>query len=1013
MRYLVTIGAGVSSLAMTVAAPQAAMAAQTSASWTVAHDFTIPAGDLRESISLYSRATGVQVVVAPGDAAGRRASAVSGRVTPRAALVAMLRGTGLVPVTRGNLVMLRPQAAAARAIPVAASAPAAPAPAQEGAADASGVDAGETIVVTGLRRSLESAIAARRDAIGLTDSIFAKDIAAFPDTNVAESIQRIPGVQITRDAGEGRQIAVRGLNADFTRVRLNGMEALATTGTTDQRGAVNRSRSFDFNIFASELFSRIDVVKARSPSLDEGGIAATVDLHTLRPFDNPGFHVVASAQAFWATRTDDVGPRAALVLSKTSDDGVWGALVSAAYSRRQVIEDGHQTLRWATGGWNLANVSSTIDPALRDRLNTPASRVVQPDQLFYPRTPRYFIFDHDQKRLGLTGAFQFRPSDALHVDLDMLYARLKSSRLEYFLDAQSFSRTDAAGLPQTTIRNMVVEGNDIVAAEFGNVDNRMDNRRDLNDTKFHQIALTTTWKPTDRLTVDMLAGVEGSDYTVDTRTLQMLTNNHDFSYDYRPNDRVPLMRYGFSLTDPSAVQLDVYRPRINVVDNDYRIGKLNLAWRANDGVTVKAGGAYTRYVFDTAEFGQDVTSVRGRTVADLVHADSPYTFGKALNLPAGSPTEWLYVDFDKALPLIDPDNAVLTRNPQNDRRVKEAVLAAYAQVDLTGEIGGLTVRGDAGVRVARTRTTATGAVVNAGVSQPVTFEREYTDWLPSANLVVELSPKVQLRASANRNITRPTLTSLTPGGQVQVNTRTVSVGNPGLDPFRADSVDLALEFYPSRDGFFAIGPFYKRIGSFITNRTTEQTYAASGYPIEFLGNQSVAQPDSVFLFTQPVNGKGTNLKGLEVIAQQAFTFLPGILRNLGATANYTYTSSDTDYAITPTTTIRDSLIGLSHHSANATLYYETPVYGGRVSANYRSRYLTAVPGANDNDIAGVNAATYVDASLFWNVTPQLTVTLEGVNLTNQAEDQFVDSSDRVSSYARSGRQLLAGVRWRM
>lgn len=143
------------------------------------------------------------------------------------------------------------------------------------------------IVVTGLRGSLESAINARRAANGLTDSIFAKDIAAFPDTNLAESIQRIPGVQITRDAGEGRQIAVRGLNGDFTRVRLNGMEALATTGSSDQRGGVNRSRSFDLNIFASELFSRVDVVKARSASLDEGGIAATVDLHTLRPFDNP------------------------------------------------------------------------------------------------------------------------------------------------------------------------------------------------------------------------------------------------------------------------------------------------------------------------------------------------------------------------------------------------------------------------------------------------------------------------------------------------------------------------------------------------------------------------------------------------------------------------------------------------------------------------------------------------------------------------------------------------------
>ncbi|MDV3197436.1 MAG: TonB-dependent receptor plug domain-containing protein, partial [Sweet potato little leaf phytoplasma] len=368
------------------------------ASWTTAGDFAIPAGDLRRSISLYSRATGIQVVIAASDAANRRSAAVRGRTTAQAALATMLRGTGLVARMQGDLVMLEQETASAGAYPVSTQA-------------TGGDEADESgdIVVTGLRKSLESAIAARRDAIGLTDSIFAKDIAAFPDTNVAESIQRIPGVQITRDAGEGRQIAVRGLNADFTRVRLNGMEALATTGTTDQRGAVNRSRSFDFNIFASELFSRIDVVKARSPSLDEGGIAATVDLHTLRPFDNPGFHVVASGQAFWATRTDDVGPRAALVVSKTTDDGVWGALVSAAYSRRQVIEDGHQTLRWATGGWTLANVSTAIDPALRGRLNTPESKIVQPDQLF----STYYYNSHISveevsKILGLVSKFQMK-----------------------------------------------------------------------------------------------------------------------------------------------------------------------------------------------------------------------------------------------------------------------------------------------------------------------------------------------------------------------------------------------------------------------------------------------------------------------------------------------------------------------------------------------------------------------------------------------------------------------------
>ena len=147
---------------------------------------------------------------------------------------------------------------------------------------------GQPIIVTGFRASLTAALGAKRRADnGIVDVIVAEDIADFPDQNLAESLQRIPGVAIDRDAGEGRQITVRGLGGDFTRVRLNQLEALATTGGTDSSGGANRSRAFDFNIFASELFSRLTVRKSASAEVDEGSLGATVDLQTARPFDYP------------------------------------------------------------------------------------------------------------------------------------------------------------------------------------------------------------------------------------------------------------------------------------------------------------------------------------------------------------------------------------------------------------------------------------------------------------------------------------------------------------------------------------------------------------------------------------------------------------------------------------------------------------------------------------------------------------------------------------------------------
>jgi iron complex outermembrane recepter protein len=147
------------------------------------------------------------------------------------------------------------------------------------------VDQLDEVVVKGFRASLEKSLTLKREAVGQLDSIVAEDIGKFPDLNLAESLQRIPGVTITRDGGEGRNISVRGLGPQFVRVRINGIEAMSSTGGTDASGGVNRGRGFDFNVFASELFSNLTVHKTAAANIEEGSLGATVDLRTARPFD--------------------------------------------------------------------------------------------------------------------------------------------------------------------------------------------------------------------------------------------------------------------------------------------------------------------------------------------------------------------------------------------------------------------------------------------------------------------------------------------------------------------------------------------------------------------------------------------------------------------------------------------------------------------------------------------------------------------------------------------------------
>ena len=174
----------------------------------------------------------------------------------------------------------------------------------------------DEVVVTGFRASLASAISVKKAENDIVDVINAEDIADFPDLNLAESLQRIPGVAIDRDGGEGRSITVRGLSNDFTRVRVNGLEALATTGGKDGSGGANRGRGFDFQIFASELFNRITVRKSQSAETEEGSLGATIDLTTAKPFDYGGFNMAAGAQYGYNDLSREYDPRATfLVLS--------------------------------------------------------------------------------------------------------------------------------------------------------------------------------------------------------------------------------------------------------------------------------------------------------------------------------------------------------------------------------------------------------------------------------------------------------------------------------------------------------------------------------------------------------------------------------------------------------------------------------------------------------------------------------------------------------------------------
>jgi TonB-dependent receptor len=234
----------------------------------------------------------------------------------------------------------------------------------------------------------------------------------------------------------------------------------------------------------------------------------------------------------------------------------------------------------------------------------------------------------------------------------------------------------------------------------------------------------------------------------------------------------------------------------------------------------------------------------------------------------------------------------------------------------------------------------------------------------------------------------------------------VSYGNPLLNPFRATNYDASIEWYFQNEGLLAVAVFHKEIDSFITSVTEGLAYNTLGLPLELL--QGAAQPTDIFQVTRRINGDGGTLDGVELQYQQPFTFLPGFWSNFGFVGNVTWVDSDVGYG----TAGRNRLTGQSKNTMNATLYYEDGPFQARVSAAHRSQYLLSFPGANGNSEEGVNDTTNIDFSMSYDFTDSMTVSLEGINLTDEYVDRYVDALDRVSDYRHTGREVAIGLRWK-
>ncbi|ATY32403.1 TonB-dependent receptor [Sphingomonas psychrotolerans] len=499
-------------------------------------------------------------------------------------------------------------------VAMAQDAPAADPAAQQGTET---TDEGE-IVVQGFRASLNTALNIKREETASVDTIVAEDIGKFPDSNLAESMQRVPGVALSRgDGGEGRNISVRGLGAQFTRVRINGMEGTAQTGSSDVYGAGNSGRSFDFNVFPTEIFSSLAVRKTTSADVEEGSLGATVDLNAPKPMNfDKDFVFSATARGVYNTISKKVDPRASLIVSKKLNDS-WGVLASVAYQKRHIREVGYSavdvlsanangldtdgngpipilpyctpvggfvqngvtyvspTTTTANSGVNIGANAANCS-AGNPRTSTQAAyatvfnlrradaAAIPGSGAFLPRLPRYVNSEQDTKRIGGTLTIQFTPDDDTDISFDMLYSRYDVERRDNYIAAMSFGRlVNELGQAAVSVRDIQFDENgSLVYGQFDGVNVRSEGLVDHFISDFKQGNLNFRHRFNDTLEITGLFGINQSVWWGPKRfqTFMDAIHTDNFTIDFRDGGAVPKIGFGFDVANPANFQ---YGPRAN------------------------------------------------------------------------------------------------------------------------------------------------------------------------------------------------------------------------------------------------------------------------------------------------------------------------------------------------------------------------------------------------------------------------------------------------------------------
>lgn len=844
---------------------------------------------------------------------------------------------------------------------------------------ASGV---EEIVVTGIRESLNKARDIKRDSAQFVDAIVADDIGKLPDRNVAESLARVSGVQVDRGIAEGSSVSVRGLRQNV--YLFNGRQIIDPTGRGGAGLETLGTSTYGLlSLVPSELISRLEVTKLASSDQISGALGGIVDVQTRMPLDGPN-QLAAKVGGTYYDQAAETGYEGFALASHKFAGDTLGVLVSASYNNRDLSQEGLDTF---SGYSRFTDGTGTVRFGNAD---------ARPEEIA-----------ENRENLGLNGVVQWRPADGVEFTADTFYSKLDSERNRWWL---SFSPTVGLSNASYSDDNILLSGTSagpvLTNTEFLDT-----------DADIWSSALRGNFDVTDRLRASAEVAYTESTSTarqIYFRLQPIVGITPTVNFDFTSGDLGSYQISGIDLSDPAQLRYTILFDNTFDVRSEDTAARTDWTYDLDAGLlkSASAGLRYDRLDSEQNPLRADIRPAGGIPATALsqyvmLHSHSGFAEGEFVGLPrsflSANPSVSGCAAFTD-VPAISQNSQCL--DPRNNTNalsstfeIKERFTEGYGKIDFGTDIGTAALTGNVGVRyINRDLESIGNQISGSGAATPSTFERTDTDWLPSAVAKLALNDDLIFRLGAAKVIAFPNTADLNSGvtlannavfvGGVQTVLGTGTGGAPDLDPFKADQVDLSAEYYFGGQALLSLGVFYKDVSTFIIQQQSAETYGGVNY-----------------LVNRKVNGEGAEVKGVELLLQLPFYFLPEAFDGFGVIASYSYIDSSTPIKDVAGRVL--ALPGLSPNNVNFVGYYEKGPISVRLAYNWRDDYLVGLSAA----ATGIYNSPYTDvsATLRYDFSSNISLGLEANNLFDEKQRTYDGEEEALRTNVFFGRIYKASV----